>query len=109
MEAEFGDRDKLATEVQAQFPDMEIHGGTENDPYRLPCIVHLDKGPPIDELEAWGEKHAALRVIVSGLQDTQPPHKTFGTNSVFSSGNLYGLNAHGRCPRGMGDARFVDI
>mmetsp|Transcript_35984 Transcript_35984/g.66127 ORF Transcript_35984/g.66127 Transcript_35984/m.66127 type:complete len:399 (+) Transcript_35984:73-1269(+) len=98
MEAEFGDRDKLAADVQALFPAMEIHGGTENDPYRLPCIVHLDKGPPLDELEAWGEKHTALRVIISGLGDARfvdicsiHADKGLAIQHLFDNGNLPGL------------------
>eukprot|EP00928_Gymnodinium_smaydae_P056527 TRINITY_DN39897_c0_g1_i1.p1 TRINITY_DN39897_c0_g1~~TRINITY_DN39897_c0_g1_i1.p1 ORF type:complete len:403 (+),score=47.46 TRINITY_DN39897_c0_g1_i1:75-1283(+) len=71
MEREFGDRERLIPIVATEFPNLEIHGNFENDPYRLPCMAHVTPEDPdiLEKLEAWGKAQADLRVIVSGIGD----------------------------------------
>eukprot|EP00403_Amphidinium_massartii_P027558 CAMPEP_0178404072 /NCGR_PEP_ID=MMETSP0689_2-20121128/17692_1 /TAXON_ID=160604 /ORGANISM="Amphidinium massartii, Strain CS-259" /LENGTH=394 /DNA_ID=CAMNT_0020025039 /DNA_START=187 /DNA_END=1368 /DNA_ORIENTATION=+ len=98
MNDEFGDRDKLAAEVSALFPTLEVHGGVENDPYRLPCILRMDLGPPVEELQEWGDKHESLRVIISGMGDARfvdicsiHADKGLAIQHLFDNGNFVGL------------------
>lgn len=73
MSKEFGDRDKLGAEVQSRFPALEVHGSVEHDPYRIPCIAKVTPEDPniLEQLQAWGDAHETLRVIISGMGEAR--------------------------------------
>lgn len=105
MEREFGDRERVAIEVAAQFPSLVIHGSVEHDQYRIPCQAHITPEEPdiLERLQAWGDSHKTLRVIISGCGDTRyvdvcskKADKGLAIDFLFGRGGFAGISDKSR-------------
>lgn len=105
MTKEFGDREQLKTEVTARFPSLEVHGSVEHDPFRIPCIAKVTMENPdiLQELQAWGDSHDTLRVIISGVGDVRfvdicsvNADKGLAIEHLFAKGAFEGISDKSR-------------